>query len=165
MWCSHFHYFVCFTNKCSISWPLLVTSTISWIELIVRAHKIEGQKMGKKRTHYFVIEFKSIVMRSLQNWWLITILWTDFSCSHFFVSRIRRTQWGGLTKYSAQHENTIQQSESICHFGWWMWFRLGKNGKLIFLGLRNVRIVLYVYILSKILGQNHCKFFLVFFQS
>ena len=46
-----------------------------------------------------------------------------------------------------------------------MWFRLGKNGKLIFLGLGNVRIVLYVYILSKILGQNHCKFFLVFFQS
>ena len=69
-------------------------------------------------THYFVVEFSSIVMLWLQNWWLPTILWivikhiciamrslqrwwlttillTDFSCCHYFVGRIRRTQCGG----------------------------------------------------------------------
>ena len=47
------------------------------------------------------VECDAVTSKMLQKWWLITILWTDFSCLHFFVSRIRRTQWGGLTKYSA----------------------------------------------------------------
>ena len=46
-------------------------------------------------THYFAIELICIAMRSLQRWWLTTILLTDFSCCHYFVGRIRRTQCGG----------------------------------------------------------------------
>ena len=87
-------------------------------------------------THYFVVEFSSIVMLWLQNWWLPTILWdcdrTHMHCDavtskmmidHYFVDRffvlplfrgpnstnaVRRAH-----EIKCVHENTIQHRAII----------------------------------------------------
>ena len=63
--------------------------------------------------HYFAIELICIAMRSLQRWWLTTILLTDFSCCHYFVGRIRRTQCGGPRAMRAIFVALFREPSSI----------------------------------------------------
>ena len=63
--------------------------------------------------HYFAIELICIAMRSLQRWWLTTILLTVFSCCHYFVGWIRRTQCGGPRAMRAIFVALFREPSSI----------------------------------------------------
>ena len=89
--------FKLFSKSISILWRIVISLCGHYLYAITSKLMI---------VHYFVIEFSSIVMRSLQNWWLHIILWYNSlvrahkiegqkmgkKCTHYFVLFCDRIQ-------------------------------------------------------------------------